>query len=169
MADRECTIPGCGKPERAKGWCAQHYTRWKRHGDPLFVIGAGVLRTTRPTYFTKHARVKKTRGSARQHLCAVGCGDQAHDWATIHGRDGLDVFLDYMPLCARCHQEYDGQHANRARGSANGNAKLTDGQVAEIKAALRSGRTIASIARAFGRAHPTIDNIRTGRTWRHVS
>jgi 5-methylcytosine-specific restriction endonuclease McrA len=37
MADATCTIPGCPKPVRVKsrGWCEQHYSAWKRHGDPL--------------------------------------------------------------------------------------------------------------------------------------
>lgn len=30
-----CSIPDCGKPSIARGWCSRHYTRWHRHGDPL--------------------------------------------------------------------------------------------------------------------------------------
>jgi hypothetical protein len=30
-----CSIEGCGKVVFARGWCARHYTRWTRHGDPL--------------------------------------------------------------------------------------------------------------------------------------
>lgn len=35
---RTCTIDGCLAPLRARGMCATHWSRWKRHGDPL--IGA---------------------------------------------------------------------------------------------------------------------------------
>jgi hypothetical protein len=31
-----CAIAGCGKPVEARGWCAMHYMRWWKHGDPLF-------------------------------------------------------------------------------------------------------------------------------------
>lgn len=31
-----CSIPDCGKPSIAKGFCQKHYCRWKRHGDPNF-------------------------------------------------------------------------------------------------------------------------------------
>lgn len=42
MADsRLCSIEGCGKPHHRYGWCSLHFTRWRRHGDPL---GGGVLR-----------------------------------------------------------------------------------------------------------------------------
>ena len=30
-----CTVENCGKPVKARGWCALHYHRWHRHGDPL--------------------------------------------------------------------------------------------------------------------------------------
>lgn len=32
MANRTCTITGCGRPLRARGWCATHYSRWRRNG-----------------------------------------------------------------------------------------------------------------------------------------
>lgn len=34
MGKRICSIPGCGKPHRARGWCFMHYCRWKRNGEP---------------------------------------------------------------------------------------------------------------------------------------
>jgi hypothetical protein len=39
MTERTCAINGCEKPARARGWCVNHYARWKRHGDP---IGGGI-------------------------------------------------------------------------------------------------------------------------------
>ena len=35
--DPICSIEGCGKPHRTRGWCITHYTRWYRTGDPLTV------------------------------------------------------------------------------------------------------------------------------------
>lgn len=32
---RLCSIPDCGKPTIARGWCPAHYKRWRLHGDPL--------------------------------------------------------------------------------------------------------------------------------------
>lgn len=29
-----CSINSCGRAVRARGWCAMHYTRWNKHGDP---------------------------------------------------------------------------------------------------------------------------------------
>lgn len=35
MPDRTCSIDGCGKPLKARGWCNVHHMRYLRHGDPL--------------------------------------------------------------------------------------------------------------------------------------
>lgn len=33
---RICSVNGCDKPAcNGRGWCGAHYSRWKRHGDPL--------------------------------------------------------------------------------------------------------------------------------------
>lgn len=32
---RLCSLPDCGKPHDAYGYCRAHGARWKRHGDPL--------------------------------------------------------------------------------------------------------------------------------------
>lgn len=32
-----CSIDGCEKPSRSRGWCEMHYSRWKTHGDELYV------------------------------------------------------------------------------------------------------------------------------------
>lgn len=29
-----CSIPDCGAPVKARGWCGKHWTRWYMHGDP---------------------------------------------------------------------------------------------------------------------------------------
>lgn len=33
-----CSIDGCEGKVKAKGYCLQHYTRWRRHGDPSIVL-----------------------------------------------------------------------------------------------------------------------------------
>lgn len=30
-----CSVEGCEKKTRARGWCTAHWTMWRRHGDPL--------------------------------------------------------------------------------------------------------------------------------------
>lgn len=51
-----CTIEGCEKPRFGHGWCNAHYSRWRKHGDPL----GGAVKA----------------GPQRQHeVCTIeGCG-----------------------------------------------------------------------------------------------
>jgi len=32
MAKGTCSVPGCTKPEKARGWCGMHHERQRRHG-----------------------------------------------------------------------------------------------------------------------------------------
>lgn len=32
MAERICSIDGCDRPSRRRGWCTMHYSRWYEHG-----------------------------------------------------------------------------------------------------------------------------------------
>lgn len=47
-------------------------------------------------------------------------------------------------------------------------AKLTEGQVREIKAALTAGETQVSLAARFLVSQTAISKIATGRKWKHV-
>lgn len=33
-----CSIEGCDKSVKARGWCDTHYQRWQHHGDPTFTL-----------------------------------------------------------------------------------------------------------------------------------
>lgn len=33
MVEHTCTVDGCDRNARARGWCAKHYRRWKTRGD----------------------------------------------------------------------------------------------------------------------------------------
>lgn len=55
---------------------------------------------------------------------------------------------------------------NRAIGTENASAKLTDKDVRFIK---QSNKTTAELARMFSVAWPSIDKVRKGLRWRHVS
>ena len=54
-------------------------------------------------------------------------------------------------------------------GEKNSMAKLTESDVRTIRALLRRGVMQKSIAVMFGVTDPTISNIKSGKTWSHVS
>lgn len=47
MADgdlsRRCTVAGCTKAHRARGYCSAHWLKWRRYGDPLGGVALGPL------------------------------------------------------------------------------------------------------------------------------
>lgn len=65
-------------------------------------------------------------------------------------------------------------HGTRQAGAGNGNAKLTEGDVREIRRIYReiknrerSGK-ISDLARNFGIHHATLIHIATGKSWAHL-
>ena len=38
---QQCTIPGCRRQRRARGWCDMHYVRWRKYGSPDIVHHPG--------------------------------------------------------------------------------------------------------------------------------
>lgn len=40
MPDRTCSVDGCERPFCAKGYCYNHWRRWRKYGDPLFRLRA---------------------------------------------------------------------------------------------------------------------------------
>ena len=55
-----------------------------------------------------------------------------------------------------------------ARGERQGNAKLTDEAVRQIRKLHKEGAAILRLARAFGVTAPTIRAVLDGKTWKHV-
>ena len=44
MANRTCSVDGCERPSRKRGWCEMHYQRWRKNGsvrdeDQAWVVG----------------------------------------------------------------------------------------------------------------------------------
>lgn len=37
MSKGTCSIQGCLKPARKRGWCEAHYVRWWKYGDPHYL------------------------------------------------------------------------------------------------------------------------------------
>lgn len=60
-------------------------------------------------------------------------------------------------------------HGTTARGERQHLAKLTNEKVLAILSRLRAGESGKSLAREFGISTGTVSQLKTGRTWRHLS
>jgi hypothetical protein len=85
----------------------------------------------------------------------------------------LGTALDNMKDMTRKGRQYKNRSElakkYNARGEKNGQAKLTESQVREIRLRRINGQGIRSIARDFMVSHSTIEPILNGKTWRNVS
>ncbi len=112
------------------------------------------------TWAAKHQRLRKVRGRAAEHQC-VKCPAQARDWAQIHTEDGTDPWADYVPLCRKCHLNYDYE----AHWNEESLAKWRTSAGPAIAAAWTPERRAAQsrYAQETRRRHPNIQDPSTGR------
>lgn len=61
-----CSIEGCGRKHRARGWCLKHYTQWQKKGNPLHkVVKKECIEEGCTTLVGKNSRA----GLCRSHWC----------------------------------------------------------------------------------------------------
>lgn len=64
-----CSIDGCDKPVKARGWCAAHYKAWEKYGDPLVNKARRAVIT--PCGVTGCGKAAQTRGLCPPHYKAL--------------------------------------------------------------------------------------------------
>jgi hypothetical protein len=99
MADSEpegkllklCSIDGCGKPVRARGWCAKHHQRWSRYGDP------NVVRLVKVAPAVKSAALAE----GRKYCASAQCAEENPQPLEAFGRDKREL-SGYYKYCKKC-------------------------------------------------------------------
>jgi len=163
-----------------------HYERWRVHGE----TGTAERRHAEPVVdaaglFARASErggcLEWTGGVDKYGYGRVGGGGLAAHraaWEFTHGPipAGLCVLhkCDNPPCINPDHLFLGTQGDNsadkvakgrQARGETQGNAKLTDAAVVEIRSSALSG---ASLGLIFGVAPETINRARRGETWKHI-
>ena len=157
---RVCTLPGCGRPHLARGYCRAHYLRWQRHGTPQPQIPVANRQSGHLSYRAAHERVRAERGPATAQRCAQ-CGRPAAVWcydgadpAERTERRGRRYSADparYRPRCRSCQRRaavhgrtvagFDVDRAERlyaAGATAGGIGSLLQASPGAVIAALRA-------------------------------
>jgi hypothetical protein len=136
-----CTIPDCARPFYARGWCAAHYRRWQRHGDPRGALPVQPRARNAASYGATLRRLRAERGLAALRLCAE-CGAAAVCWSYDGGdpearadpRTGVRFSHDpdrYRPRCWFCHRR-----ASTGRCVGLGRARRTPPEL-DVQRAIR--------------------------------
>lgn len=187
--DRVCAIDGCRKSIVARGWCSQHYQRWKSNGDPLS------LRT-------------QQKNAAREWLETVATKYSGADCLTYPFRRRRDGYADFQHrgrkvlahrfVCEIAHRppgegeecshscgnghmgcvnprhlRWDTRVGNMAdklvhgthhRGTRSPNSKLTESDVLAIRGMAETA-SYREIGEKFGIAKNTARQIAVGARW----
>ena len=75
--------------------------------------------------------------------------------------------LEYVSQTENIRHSYDNK-LHDLFGENNSQAKLTEGQVLEIRNLIKEGLTSKEIAQKYLVSRGAIDGIKTGRTWKHL-
>lgn len=189
MTRTVCTVEGCGKREKGRGFCERHLWRLRKHGDPC---GGGVDEGAPLRWLEDNVNYNadecliwpfgrnhfgyaavywrgRAQGAHRVMLClAVGEPPSvSHEGAHSCGR-GTSGCVSPKHLSWKTHLENMRdriRHGTSNRGTTNGQCRLSDQQAREVKLALAHGDKVAEIAERFDVSVGAIRNIKSGRNW----
>lgn len=155
-----CSIDRCDKPAIKRGWCGAHYRRWQRHGDPAASTslrpppgariewlrdnadyrGDDCLRWPFPYEPNGYGQavVDGKRTSANRAMCTLAHGEpESIDLEAAHScGNGAGGCLNPRHLrweTPKGNQAERVSHGTDVRGEKNVHAKLTEGDVLEIR------------------------------------
>lgn len=187
-----CTIPHCGNKHLARGWCAKHYQRWKHHGDPLAGrlspiqnVSERLPKRSKANLITGciewqgayghngYGLTKYEKKMVGTHRLAwiLAFGPIPEGMCVLHRCDNRKCTnVDHLFLGTIQDNIIDKTHKDRqAKGSKNGNAKLSAPKVKMIRKLHRTGRyTYAQLADRYRMHRTTISDIANRKIWNHV-
>ena len=192
---RICEIPGCGKPYLARGYCAKHYSRWQKSGDPLQLIGTerGAARRFYEALFDTDTEACIIWPFSRDD-CGYGemgiPGGKKHDvhplvCARVHGPKPTPTTVA-RHLCGKGHlgcvnpkhlvwgtmkenSEDSMRHGTTHRGEDKVLARFTNAQILEIRELVErryeKGLAVRDIAKMYDCDPRRITEITKGRAY----
>lgn len=102
------TCEHCLEPAWARGWCAMHYQRWKKHGDPLFTLKPRNRTCSEPGcpnphrekgYCGKHAKRMERHGTTMEPR-------ERKFWAQVDRRSPSECWPWTGPLMSNGYGEF---------------------------------------------------------------
>lgn len=185
---RICSIPNCGKPMHARGWCSTHYWHWRVNGDTL---GKGTSRGEPERHLSEvvmpyegedcliwpfarsHGYAIITRDRHNFPVSRLICEDEhgppptaEHQAAHSCGRGNLGcVARRHLRWATRTENMADTLiHGTRPLGERHGCAKITEEIVRKIRG-LQGTMPQRDIGRLFGISQAMVGQIHRRRNW----
>lgn len=190
MTRAPCAIDGCDRPHKARGWCVVHYERWRRHGDPTagqgtteYILGKVDVRASDECWPFASSAINRSghvmvwrRGRmvlAHRLVYELQVGPIPDGMVVMHRCDNPPCanWVRHLVLgtVAENNLDRDGKGRHVALpGSRNGNAKLSEWQVREIRRRCREGDTQRAVADDYEISQGLVSLIVRRKAWRHV-
>lgn len=103
MTVRVCAIAGCGRVHYGRSWCAKHYQKWLKHGDPLATKPLGQPARPRDTLRSPYKQIKHESGESREHrvIAERALGKPLPPRACVHhvNHDGMENRGSNLVIC----------------------------------------------------------------------
>lgn len=184
-----CSIEGCTKPAKGRGWCHMHWRRWRTTGDPRktnrtplgepqeFFKNTVLPHDGSDCLFWPYGKISGSavlwNGTRMERVARMVCEHEngpapteEHEAAHSCGNGHLGC-VSRFHLRWKTHAENMAEmidHGRSQRGEKSTSAKLTRQQVAEIRS--RRGTILQrEMADEFGVANTTICKIQIGQRW----
>ena len=190
---RICSIPDCGKPERARRLCGTHYMRQRAHGDPRSDIpivpkghsiaaindalnGAGpddcwIWPLSRNRYGYGSLKMQSKTKLAHRVICERVHGappTSKHEAAHSCGQGHLGCVNPHH-LSWKTHAENEADKILHGT-SRNGNARLYEAEAIEMRALFATGKwSRQDLAKRFGLHYSSTCRVLSGEAWAKVT
>lgn len=185
--ERVCKSPECRRKAESRGYCASHYMRLRRGGDPSTPLNST------PDYWAwikehcdhdgdkclmwpfgvssgGYGYFQHGKGTYRAHreMCRLANGEPPFPEAHAAHSCGVRECVNPSHLrwaTARENMADKRLHGTHNSGSLNGMSKLTEAEAAAIK---QSNWPTSRLARYYGISASVVSSIRSGKAWVHV-
>lgn len=185
---RLCSVAGCSRGYYSKEYCSNHYSLWRRHGNPVagrtsptqtLVEIERALADARPDscwlwpFSTNKGgysqiQIAKQRRAAHQVVCERAHGRAPSPEMEVAHNCGNRRCINPHHLRWATPKENQADrvvHGTTNRGQAHYLARLTEADVLAIRKMSGAGMTAREIAAHFGRPKPTIEAVIQRRSW----
>lgn len=189
-SNRICSIPGCGKPHEARGWCSRHYDLWRLNGDPTLrrkaahgdpiefisrVASGGFVSGCVEWPFAKNKGygIIKTRNKTRTAhnvVCEIAHGIALDDSYEAAHSCGNRICVNPAHLRWATSRENNADkiaHGTQTSGETHGTSRLTEAAVRFIRRNYPL-LTQYELAERFSVSQSAVSGVVTGRTWVRV-
>lgn len=185
--DRVCTIDGCFKPVKCRGWCSAHHAMWQKYGDPckrqVVEYGAPLAWLKSHSNYQEEiclpwpfagngngygqVRVDGVAQYPHRVMCRLAHGEPTPEKPQAAHSCGNRWCVNpkHLRWADQSGNELDkADHGRDIRGEKHHNARLTESDILRIRS-LDGIATHKIAAEAFGVSTATIEDVINRRTW----